>query len=1094
MEAAQFKRLSHREHVLLRPDMYVGPTTPETTAAYVLGAEKAGGGGAEKGGGMVLRTDIQYVPALLKIFDEILVNAIDHCVRSRQMQTASDDVQPTKRIDVSIGEDGSVTVSNDGDGIPVERTGDGMYVPELIFGHLLTSANYDDAADGGGGRTIGGQNGIGAKACNILSKYFEVDVVDRKRGLRFRQRFEHNMSVTLPPEVEKSRLKRSYTTVKAFDKYVGLFLAEGQPHAYARVAGWEIAAAFLEEGTGLRQVSFVNGVATLRGGRHVDHVVQQISRRLCDLVEKRRKGGGGSGSGSPKPQYVKDNLLVFVRATVPNPKFDSQAKETLTTPVSQFGQKVEVPDAFVEKLYRIEGLVVRLVGLSGVAMDREAKKSDGSKRARVSVPKLEDAEWAGTGRSDKCTLILTEGDSAKASAVSGMSVVGRDRFGVFPLRGKVLNVCDVSADKVSSNAEISAIKKILGLQTGKAYASAAELRYGRVMLMTDADTDGSHIKGLVMNLFMQQWPSLLRLDGFFCALLTPVVKAFFPPPRPPLEFYNASEFEAWRQENPGLASKCNSKYYKGLGTSTAEEAREWFRRMRIRGHAGGAGKGLRQEAGRRPQGVAPHVRAVQDDRVRQVRRALLRLRGARAGALQQLRRAAVHPVGGGRAESVAAEGNTRVLQAEAERRQAGDAGGAARCLRRGGHLLPPRGGVHAGHPGVHGAGLRGQRQQRPAPVANRAVRDPPRGREADADVLTTLTDDGVPIEPKHFLPVLPIVLLNGATGIGTGYSTTVPSYNPREVADAVRAWIDRRGERWMEGRERLEPWCAGHLGKIEATGEDLSKRRSRGVVTRSAPKAAVVSELPIGMWTDDFREALEALVERCDDIRSFSNESSEATVRFTVQFSYETAADSWLARSATDERLTRLEAELRMVGTRGLGTGNMHLFNARSQIQRFESAEQILEAFCEVRLEGYVRRRQIQIARAIEEACTLKNRVRFVELVVDGSLNLHDEHVEKAMEAVGLMRKYDHSKEDQDHSKEDQEDHRKDDHNDRGYGYLLSMPMRSMTHQRLSKLRALQDEKQRTVEALEADDALQMWRRDIDYFMAVYDGCEKKTP
>jgi DNA topoisomerase-2 len=323
-------------------------------------------------------------------------------------------------------------------------------------------------------------------------------------------------------------------------------------------------------------VSFVNGVATLRGGRHVDHVVQQMCKRVCDLIAARKKGVVA------KPQYVKDNLMVFVRATVHGPRFDSQSKETLTTPPSQFGcGKVELSDAFVEKLYKLEGLVERVVGLSGAAADKEAKKTDGVKRATVVVPKLDDAEWAGTAKSGQCTLILTEGDSAKASAVAGLSVVGRQRYGVFPLRGKVMNVCDVGADKVAGNAEISAIKKILGLSTGKTYASAAELRYGRVMLMTDADTDGSHIRGLVMNLFLQQWPSLLKVEGFLCTLLTPIVKAW---PSgavgkgPALEFYNLNDFH---KHAAAVASPPPTKYYKGLGTSTAEEARDWFRRMKM---------------------------------------------------------------------------------------------------------------------------------------------------------------------------------------------------------------------------------------------------------------------------------------------------------------------------------------------------------------------------------------------------------------------------------------------------------------------------------------------------------------------------------
>jgi DNA topoisomerase-2 len=128
---------------------------------------------------------------------------------------------------------------------------------------------------------------------------------------------------------------------------------------------------------------------------------------VCDLIAARKKGV------TAKPQYVRDNLIVFVSATVRGPKFDSQSKETLTTPPSQFNgvggrAKVEVSDAFAEKLYKLDGLVDRVIGLSGAAADKEAKKTDGAKRATVVVPKLDDAEWAGTGKSGQCTLILTE--------------------------------------------------------------------------------------------------------------------------------------------------------------------------------------------------------------------------------------------------------------------------------------------------------------------------------------------------------------------------------------------------------------------------------------------------------------------------------------------------------------------------------------------------------------------------------------------------------------------------------------------------------------------------------------------------------------
>ena len=603
--AADFRKLDPREHVLLRPGMYIGSVEPERATHWCLASSAAGDDDRPR----MERREVTYVPALHKIADEIFVNARDQVAKLQAaIKAGVAGVQPVRRIDVTLDRaTGYIEVRNDGDGVPVElHAGTGIYVPELVFGHLLSGSNFEDADEetaGGAnkeakgpkgapratGRTTGGQNGIGAKATNIFSKEFVVETVDARAGKRYRQRFRENMQVIDPPEIRASGKVKPFTLVRflpdyarlrvpsglldedahallvrrvydlpavlppdvqvwldgerlahrTFAAYVDLFLGGSAAAVEAVAEGWDVAAG-LSDGGGLQQVSFVNGVATPRGGKHVDHVVQQICRRVGEMIEARKKGC------AVKAQYIRDNLFVFVRATVPDPTFDSQTKETLTTPASRFGAKVELSDRFIEKLYKAGGLVERVVGLSEAATTKAATKTDGSKRSTVSgLPKLEDAEWAGTARSGQCTLILTEGDSAKASALAGLAVVGRERWGVYPLRGKIMNVCEVAADRVNANAEIAALKKILGLQAGRVYASAAELRYGRVMIMTDADHDGSHIRGLLFNLFHRLWPSLLRVPGFFAALLTPVVKATRG--REQLAFYNVTEYERWRE-------------------------------------------------------------------------------------------------------------------------------------------------------------------------------------------------------------------------------------------------------------------------------------------------------------------------------------------------------------------------------------------------------------------------------------------------------------------------------------------------------------------------------------------------------------------
>ena len=398
-------------------------------------------------------------------------------------------------------------------------------------------------------------------------------------------------------------------------------------------------------------------------------------------------------------------------------------------------------------------------------------------------------------------------------------------------------------------------------------------------------------------------------------------------------------------------------------------------------------------------------------------------------------------------------------------------------------------------------------------------------REDDA-VLEHLEDDGVSIEPRHYLPVLPVALLNGATGIGTGYSTSVPSYDPRAVSAAVRAWLgaDEAGRASSESAHDLDrPWHRGFRGAIELHN---GKLRSRGIVARHEKDRAKarVTELPLGSWTEDFKAALETLVERNADVRSFTNDSTDATVDFTITFSSAAVADAWLspAEKDKDAGLTRLEAELGkvMVGNKGLSTTNMHLFNARGQIQKYATPWDVVREFCVSRLDGYVRRRAHVIARLTAEAALLRNKSRFLELVADGRLELHGSHPNLGddMAALGLERIVSTigggggggkkkgvvggGQDDQDDDGGEGEDdggggggdHQQDKKRARvepdtttvGFKYLLSMPMASLTPQRKAALDAQLTAKLAEVARVEASTATDLWKADLDAFDVEY--------
>jgi DNA topoisomerase-2 len=301
----------------------------------------------------------------------------------------------------------------------------------------------------------------------------------------------------------------------------------------------------------------------------VNYVADQICSRLVAAVKKKNRGQ------EVKAGNIKNHLTLYVNSLIVNPAFDSQTKENLTTKVSAFKSTCVLPEKLLKKVEK-SGIIDNIINWAKFKQNAQLKKKGGSKRSKLfGITKLDDANFAGTSKSNDCTLILTEGDSAKALAISGLGVVGRDYYGVFPLKGKLLNVREASHSQIMNNDEIQNIAKILGLTFGKDYTETGSLRYGHLMVMTDQDHDGSHIKGLLINFLHHFWPSLLKLDGFLQQFITPIVKCFKASAKQELTFFTLPQYERWKEANND-GKGWRIKYYKGLGTSTAAEAKEYF--------------------------------------------------------------------------------------------------------------------------------------------------------------------------------------------------------------------------------------------------------------------------------------------------------------------------------------------------------------------------------------------------------------------------------------------------------------------------------------------------------------------------------------
>ncbi|RQM31206.1 hypothetical protein B5M09_010092, partial [Aphanomyces astaci] len=1026
-----YQKKSPLEHVLLRPGMYIGSVESTKDTMWVWNNQEKR---------MTQRANLEYTPALYKIFDEILVNAVDNKVRDDTMSRLDVTIHPGSS---SSSDPPRISIFNDGKGIPVQfHKHEQVYVPELVLGHLLTGSNFDDAT----ARLTGGRHGYGAKLTNIFSTEFTVDTGDAHTGLQYTQTWRHNMRergdpvvvpytgpnytrITFVPDLKRFHvdsltldmqqvlekrvvdvagcltnvsvsLNGEVVPLSGFQQYVQSYCPsiatdddEEAAVLYTKVnRRWEVAV--MPSDGGYSQVSFVNGMTTIRGGTHVQIVLDQLCRRVADTVAARHRDLPPLQSSQIKP-----HLRLFVKALVENPTFDSQMKECLTSKPEFFGSSCILTERYVKQVLAC-GIVERVVGALKTKQRTALLKKVAKKSNTVQVPKLEDANWAGTSKAHKCTLILTEGDSAKALAVAGLSVVGRDAYGVFPLRGKFLNVRDATDTQLTKNAEFSHLCTILGLKLGLKYDTSAEratLRweYGQVMLMTDQDHDGSHIKGLLLNLFHSFWPALLEAN-YVSAFLTPLLKVHpsVASKKPALPFFSMPEYDQWKADHPSV--KHSVKYYKGLGTSTSKEGQEYFdalndHRVEYTSTSPADGDALamvfsKDRVADRKQwlrqsnpldfvfervasmslGQFVHAELIQyshADNIRSIPNVIDGLKPSQRKVLfacfrrHLVKEMKVAQLAGYCAEHTAYHhGEASLLSTIVNMAQ--DFVGSNNVP-----LLVPS--------GQFGTRLQGGKDAASARYIFTHLQPYTRliFPAADETLLEYVHDDGVPVEPVYFVPILPMLLVNGADGIGTGWSTSVPSHHPIQVIDWLLARLMQPSDKWRGGNE-LEPWVKGFQGRVTSKPNGFG---TEGVVRVVHDKkkswTLAISELPVGKWIDDYKTFLWSLV-AAKKVQTFTEHHTDRTVHFEVVVPKDDSDDD-LAAGIDWTKWFKLESNL--------NTTNMHAFDSTNTLQKYQSSADILDAFYPVRLALYHRRKEYLVDESTRDLRRLTNRARFVQ-------------------------------------------------------------------------------------------------------------------
>ena len=1026
-----FVKKTQLEHIIDIPDTYIGSIEKTDIDTWIFDEDN------EK----IIYKNIKYIPGLYKIFDEVLVNAIDQHVRTENDEKI---INKVNTIKVNFDEaTNSISVFNNGEGIPiVEHKEHGVWIPELIFGHLLTSSNYDKNEK----KITGGKNGYGAKLANIFSKTFKIETVDAERKLKYVQIFEKNMTIKGTPIITKSSAK-PYTIIefspdldrfgidkidtdtlqlmkkrviditactnknvsvflndkkiecKTLEKYVNYYLNDDTERVYEEISDrWEVVIA-VNPDTKFEQVSFVNGISTLKGGKHVDYITNAVIKKIQTYVATK---GFKRKKLDLKPAHIKDNIFVFVRSTIENPAFDSQIKEYLTTPATKFGSKCEFSDKFIEKIIKTS-LIDRAMKLSEFKDNLGLQKFNGKKTTTLrGIDKLDDANKAGTNESLKCTLILTEGDSAKALAIAGLGVVGRDYFGVFPLKGKVLNVRDVTLKKVSDNMEINNLVKIMGLKFNSKNKEKEEtlkdLRYGKIMIFTDADVDGSHIKGLLINLFSIFWPELLDIPGFIISLATPIIKVI--KNKESIEFYTMTEFNAWKDTIENI-KPWEIKYYKGLGTSTSEEAKGYFTNFDDKniqymicndgdGDDGddSANNTIRKLSidkielafdKKRSEDRKLWLKSYDKDNIieqsqKQVfyhefidkelihfsdydcKRSIPCLCDGLKPSLRKIiyscfkrnlkKEIKVAQLAGYISENSAYHHGEQSLY-DSIIGMAQDFVGANNI-----ELLAPKGQfgsrLQGGHDSASPRYIFTHLSELTFHIFN----------PLDNPLLEYNEDDGKQIEPLWYIPILPLILVNGTEGIGTGFSTKVPPHDPELIVKNLLNMMDDKPY------EKMTPWFRGFKGEITFKGINdygLEQYTNKGTYKIIDDTTAVINELPIGKWIDDYKIFLESLlydktVENKNSkqyLVDFSNNSTEKIVNYTLKFKKDDLSDL--------KKNNDFENVFKLTDSKYTNYSNMHLYNNKGIICKYDSVEDIMKEFYLIRLIYYNKRKEYML-------------------------------------------------------------------------------------------------------------------------------------
>jgi DNA topoisomerase-2 len=1014
-DVANYRRLSKREHVNLLPAMYMGSVSRTTRDDFFFDSEK----------GMVWTEDVPFVEGLVKILNEAIDNATDNALVSNN---------PTRTIKVTLT-DSTFRVSNDGQHIPVDvMVGGTERIPEVIFGDCLSGSKFNDD------RVSIGTHGVGIKLANIMSDEFTVTCHDPVNRLTYRGRWIDGMGSVVESSVCPLKKNPPFSTEVLFRPTLSRFgcadssLSDMAPWVFTRLTQLasihpDPALKIYFNGTMLKRRNFKAYIKQFRGCVHSFYSkpnenfeyaftlsqtgvfqhqtfvnchrttldssteTRYVCGRLVSIIRKylatKHKGSSVSAAA------ISSRLHIFVKLRMVNPAFSPQTKTELTTPITP--SLYPIDEAHVLGALKKSSLLDELEKLlHSKSLKQMTRVLNGTKQSHVAVEKYDGAHGAGTKDSGKCTLFIVEGDSAKTLVTTGMSEIGRKYYGVFPIRGKLLNVRGASSAVLKGNKEVLHIMKILGLKFGCTYDTAVEratLRYGKLCILTDADDDGHHITGLLLNFIDFFWPLLTR--HFMVRFVTPIIKAT----RGTVSrhFFNTVAFDKWFAETPD-ASKYFVLHLKGLGSSTKADAKLYFRNMsahlktfRFNPDTTSTlidnifnakkthwrkqwltGRGENSDTLDYASPLVPvddfmNIELYQfflSDIVRSIPSVV---DGLKKSQRQALCGALFHfDKNNNRLHKVAQLAGlvaAHVKYAHGEVSMQDTIIGLAQDFP-GSNNMP-----FFTTEGAFGSRMMNGKDAASPRYISTSLRPETRKLflKGDDDILDYDTVEGTKVQSRFYVPTLPALLLNGSVGIGTGFATKLPCFSVPDVIAAVRLRLHGEPHKLLLPHY-AEPYSTNHL-----TTEETTRWVFRGAFKQLSPLSITITELPIGVSMERYKDnVLDTLLDKKVISKYLVDHVDENIPRFHLTLTH--------PLSGTDADLETLKL------TSTITKKCMYFLDSTGRVKHYQTTDDIVDDWLATKLLYTEKRRLAIIGQLSSEIELVVMKKRFIRAVVDATI------------------------------------------------------------------------------------------------------------